>query len=132
MRILGVALICLPLASAGCGQVSATGPGLDEEVVENGVQASRVTGGVQVTNRTGRPMAYAVWNRGWLAMFAPCADPGPGCVRLVPGATVVVPLEEIDGYVTGAPEALVRWWHVVPDGAGGYRAREVHEIIVPL
>jgi hypothetical protein len=96
------------------------------------VAASRVPGGVRLTNDTDQPVAYAVWNRGWLALFGPCVDTGPDCPRLAPGASITTPDSEIDGWAPGAVEAVVRWWHVVPDGAGGVRAGEVNEIFIQL
>lgn len=96
------------------------------------VAASRVPDGVRLTNETGQPIAYAVWNRGWLALFGPCVDTGPECPRLAPGASITTPDSEIAGWAPGAVEAVVRWWHVVPDGAGGVRAGEVHEIFISL
>ena len=72
-----------------------------------------------------------VWNRGWLAMFAPCVDQSFGCTRLTPGATVEVRDADIEGYAPGATEAIVRWWHVIPDG-GGFRVEKLHEVVVAL
>ena len=128
----------LLLASAACGPEPITAP---EDatttkgaggIVAGDVAVSRVTGGIKLTNGTERPVAYAVWNRGWLALFAPCADTGPECLRLAPGASVTVPDSEIDGYAPGAREAVVRWWHVLPDGAGRYQAGAVQEVVVAL
>jgi hypothetical protein len=96
------------------------------------VQAGRVAGGVQVTNTSNRPVAYAVWNHGWLALFAPCTSTSSDCPRLAPGESITVPVEEIAGWAPGATEAVVRWWHVLPDGAGGLRAGDVRMIIVGL
>jgi hypothetical protein len=120
-------LLALSLAAAGCGG-RATDPG----PLSLDVEASRVAGGVQIANATSQPIAYAVWNRGWLALFAPCTDTGPECPRLAPGETLTVQESDIDGWAPGATEAIVRWWTVVPDGAGGVRAGAVHEIIIPL
>lgn len=96
------------------------------------VVVTRVAGGVKLENGTARPVAYAVWNRGWLALLGPCGDPVPACVRLPVGAGVTVADRDIDGWAPGTTEALVRWWHVEPDGAGGFRAGTVHEQVVKL
>jgi len=96
------------------------------------VAASRVEGGVRVSNETDEPIAYAVWNSGWLALFGPCADTGPDCPRIAPGATVIISDAQIGGWTPDATEAVVRWWHVVPDGSGGLKAGAVHEIFVTL
>lgn len=134
MRALALPLLAYAvLASVACRRdPAASGDPAANARESGGVTATRVAGGVRLSNGTDRPVAYVVWNRGWLAQFAPCLDPGPGCVRLAAGASVVVPDAEIGGYAPGAPEAIVYWWHVVPDAAGGYRTEEVHEVVVRL
>lgn len=96
------------------------------------VSATRVPGAVRIVNGTAEAVAYAVWNPDFLGLFAPCVDATPACPRLGPGQTVDVADEDIVGYAPGAREAVVRWWRVIPDGAGGYQAGEVVEISVPL
>jgi hypothetical protein len=121
------------LAGALACREDAASPADAREAVRTGqVEVDRVGTGIRVANGTAAPIAYAVWNRGWLALFAPCDDPGPGCVRLAAGASVVVPVAEVEGIAPGATEAIVRWWRVVPDGAGGHRADDLHEVVVPL
>lgn len=112
----------------GCGGA----PAAVTAVQLDAMVAQRVAGGVRLTNHTGRAIAYAVWNVGWLALFAPCVDDAPACPRLADGASVVVPESEIGGYEAGAREAVVRWWVVVPDGAGGRRADGLRERLLPL
>ena len=118
----------LLLASAGCRR-DLTAP---EPAGSAQVTVDRTADGLRLGNATDRPIAYTVFERGYLALFAPCLDPGPGCLRLAPGASAVVPYAEIGGYSPGAREAIVYWWHLVPDGAGGYRAEEIHSVISPL
>lgn len=125
MRTLLMILLAVTLTSSGCGLELLT-------PASASVAVSRVNEGVRLTNRTDRPVAYAVWNPGWLASFAPCTFTDPRCPRLDPGESVVIPLSEVGGYVPGLREALVRWWHVVPEGAGGYRVEEVHEVTIAL
>ncbi|MHB1223471.1 MAG: hypothetical protein ACYC2G_05410 [Gemmatimonadaceae bacterium] len=134
MSIRTFALSALLLATASCGQESATAvtsPAVNETATDT-VLASRVDGGVRLTNEGTRPVAYAVWNPDWLALFGPCASTGPDCPRLAPGASVFVPDAAIDGLTDGSARAVVRWWHVIPDGAGGFRADVVHETFVTL
>lgn len=88
--------------------------------------------GIRVTNDTDEPLAYAVWASGFLGLFAPCGDPGPECVRLEPSATVVVPFDEITGIWSGEESVIVRWWRVVADGDGGYRAVDLREATIAL
>ena len=129
MRVFRFAVLTAAvLVAASCRRDSA-GP---EPSTSARILASQVGEGVRVTNLTDRPIAYAVWNRGWLALFGPCTEMGPSCPRLAPGASVIVPYSDIAGYDASATEASVRWWHVLSDGQGGLRADEVHEVIVPL
>lgn len=127
-RLAAALLICATAAACGGNPTDPT----ESRTTSLDVHAAREAGGVRITNSTARPVAYAVWNRGWLALFAPCTTSGPDCPRLAPGASMTIPDEQIDGWAPGAPEAVVRWWHVLPDGSGGLRAGEVHEIIVVL
>ncbi len=123
------------LALAGC-RVEPTDSSFEMErlaATTDVVQAARVTGGVRITNGTSRGIAYAVRNPNWLGLLATCADPGPGCVRLAAGRSVVVPEREFHGWADvpdGAKALGVLWWHVEPDGAGGHRAGEVHDLPV--
>ena len=104
--------------SPGASRASAAAEGMTAEIVE---------GGVRLHNGTGAPVAYAVWDKGFLGLLGPCADPGPQCVRLPKGATRVVPNSEIAGH--GATRTLVvHWWHVVPTGSGGHAATEVRTL----
>ena len=132
MRTLALVLAAgIPLvASASCQREPARPP-LDR-TAEGGVQAALTADGIRITNGTEQPVAYAVWARGFLGLFAPCTDTGPECPRLAPAASVVVPVSAVVGMWPGEREAVVRWWHVVPDGSGGRRADEVRELAVPL
>ena len=115
---LGVACSSPEPPSPSTSRTSATAEGMTAELVE---------GGVQLHNGTGAPVAFAVWDKGFLGLLGPCADPGPQCVRLAGGATLVVPNAEIAGY--GATKTLaVHWWRVVPTGNGGYAATEVRTL----
>ena len=119
------------LLLGACGQGPLDGsplPGVQDEAT---VTVSRVAGGVRLVNGTGRGVAYVVSNPEWLGLLALCEDPGPSCVRLAAGAAVVVPHAGIHGWEPGVRQAVVRWWHVEPAGAG-WRAGEIHEVPVAL
>lgn len=118
------------ILTAGCGDTPTASPGTRSSIA--GVEVVRVDDGVQITNGTDQPLAFAVWARGFLGLFAPCVDTSPNCPRLAPGANVLVSLDQIDGIWDGETEAIVRWWRVVPDGAGGYRAEGLREVIITL
>ena len=130
-RPIVLAGLIVGLLAAGCRHDPAA-PALAPGETEAAVVASPVAGGVRVTNHTDRPVFYAVWNRGWLALFGPCVEAGPQCPQLAPGASAEVPDTAMGGYEPGMPEAVVRWWHVVPASGGGFRADEIREIVVPL
>ena len=123
-----VLALCVGLLwSVGCGTAR---PFESEDSIT--LRVTRVADGVQIVNHTDESWAYAVWNPNWLGLFGPCADPGPDCVRLRPGQTVVVPEAAITGYAPGITEAVVRWWRVVPDGEGGYRAEGLQKLLLAL
>ena len=118
--MLGVACTSPEPPSPTASRSTATEEGMTAEVVE---------GGVRLHNGTGAPVAYAVWDKGFLGLLGTCADPGPQCVRLATGATRVVPTDEIAGY--GATSTLaVHWWHVVPSSGGGHESTPVRTLEV--
>lgn len=127
-RVSSVLVFALALAASGCHrdptEAKLTGAAL--------VSVARVESGIRLTNNTDRPVAFAVKNPMWLGLLALCADPGPACVKLAPGASVVVPHSEIHGWAAGVAEAEVAWWHVIPDGQGGYTHEEVFLVTVQL
>lgn len=136
-RITRLLLAGLLLAVAACGRDPAgTLADAARETAAGGVEARLVPGGVHVVNQTSRGIAYSVWNPNFLGLMGVCAEPGPPCVRLAPGASVVVPESEFHGWApipgdapSSSPRALeLRWWHVLPDGAGGHQADEVRVI----
>ncbi len=117
------------LSSPACGrQNSVAAP---QEVVRN-VSATRVPGGIRLVNDTSEPIAYLVWNREWLGLLAQCIDTSSNCLRLAAGDTVTVADKDIEGYGSGIREAVVRFWRVVPDGKGSYRAEDLREITIQL
>lgn len=123
--------VIIPIALlAACRTESApteTGPD-----AENAISARHVAGGVRIVNRTTKAVGYLVTNKDGLALASPCLDPGPACMRLEPGDTVVVPEADIIGRADKMTTAVVLHWIVVPDPAGGYRAAEVGEMIVKM
>lgn len=127
-RLSSVVLIALAVAASGCHR-DPLAPTLTTTAL---VSAARVESGIRLTNNTGQPVAYTVSNPNWLGLLALCADPGPECVKLAPGASVVVPLSAIYGHTADAKQATVFWWHVVPDGKGGYTQDEVATLFVQL
>ena len=127
-RISSVLFVAIALSLSGCGR----DPVRANQSAGLLVSAVRVESGIRITNNTDRGIAYVVSNPQWLGLLGMCEDPGPSCVTLAPGASVVVPFDEIHGYSTTATEASVFWWHVVPDGADGYRKEDLTTVFVSL
>ena len=119
------------LLAGGCAGDAATFDGPMTVQEDGRVQASRVGGGIRLVNGTARGVAYAVANRGWLGLIGPCASPGPDCVRLAPGATVVVPDAEIMGRDAAMTEVVVYWWHVERP-LDEWLAGVVRDVVVPM
>jgi hypothetical protein len=127
-RISSAIVLAIALASSAC-QRDPTEARLGDTAL---VSVARVETGIRLTNNTDRPIAYTVSNPMWLGLLALCADPGPDCLRLKAGESVVVPYSEIYGYAADAKQANVAWWHVIPDGQGGYTQEEVFMVTVQL
>ena len=127
-RISSVVVVASAIALSGCDRDPVSSQPSSDVLVS----AVRVQSGIRLTNNTDRGVAYVVSNPQWLGLLAMCADPGPDCVKLAPGASVVVPLDVIYGYSANATEAMVSWWHVVPEGADGYKIENVTTVVVSL
>ncbi|HEX2187488.1 MAG TPA: hypothetical protein VHG51_01260 [Longimicrobiaceae bacterium] len=132
MRAQTLSLIGLVLALAACQPDPASVAGPEAATAGAQVTVSRADGGLRLTNATDRPVAFNVRNPDWLGLLAACTDPGPSCARLAPGASVFVPFSEVAGFAPGARQVAVTWWHVVADGAGGYRVEEFHDVALTL
>ena len=127
------AVIVAGVVLAGCAGEN-TGPGGDSRQVTTGnqpaagvVSARRVSGGVEVKNGTTTIVGLAVWNPGFLGLFAPCTSE-PGCRSLAPGASVVVAAADIAGYDASMKQVLVRSWPITADEKGALRAGAVTEL----
>lgn len=127
MRVLVFAVLAV-VGASGC-RVEHVAPGDESRQQLSGtVAVERTASGFLITNGTERPVAYHVWPRGYLGLLSPCADPGPSCLRLAPGASVAVALSAIEGLAPETREITVHWWHVEPDEGGVFRAGDMHEI----
>lgn len=127
-RMTSVAVLAIAIAAAGCHKDPVSAATSDTPLVS----AARVATGIRLTNNTDRGIAYEVSNPMWLGLLGLCADPGPDCVKLAPGASVVIPFSDIHGYSAEATQASIFWWHVVSDGHGGYTQDEVTTVFVQL
>lgn len=122
------------IAGVACSgdRLTSTATPTSASIVAGTVTATRVAGGVSISNGTERAIGYAVWNPNWLGLFAPCSDPGPACLRLKPGSLVTVPLDEIAGWDAQTTDAVVYWWQVLPTSSGGFQASEVGRVPLSL
>lgn len=119
--------VALLLLAGACSD--STGPGAAPSV-----SVSRSAGTIELRNPGPEPLAYFAIevNLAARANWAPCTDPGPGCLRLPAHGAVTVPYAEITGYEPGATTALLFSWRVVPDAAGGYRVADLSSQAVGL
>jgi len=65
------------------------------------------------------------------ANWAPCSDPAH-CSGIKPGDTKELPYAQIAGYAAGATQAIVYWWHLVPDGTAGFKPDSIRAVPVRL
>lgn len=96
-----------------------------------GVIANAESGQIAITNGTSRPVYTFVIGRQFaaLALWAPCTNPST-CEAIAPGATRRVPNPSFPGIVE--TEAIVNWWHLVPDPAGGFKPDSIRSGVVQL
>jgi hypothetical protein len=88
---------------------------------------------VELMNDSPQPVYVFVVERNSLALvdWAPCSDPS-NCDGIAVGGTKVIPYDDITGYAPGAAEAVVHHWHLVPDGAGGFRPDSIRSTVIGL
>jgi hypothetical protein len=51
--------------------------------------------------------------------WGPCEEPAT-CPNVSPGANKIIPYLAVPGFGSDAEMALVFWWHLEPDGEGGF------------
>jgi len=130
VRLLAVAGAVLTLVACRSDSVA---PGLITQVAVDGeVSATRVPGGIRLTNGLREPIAWFAFNPFLLAQWATCADPGPECLRLAAGAVVTIADADVAGYAPGLREVMVHIYRVVPDGQGGFEVEAIRDVTVPM
>ena len=88
---------------------------------------------LQLTNQTPAAVYFFAID-GKLAMvanWAPCTDP-TSCLAIAPATSEDLPYSQIAGYEAGAQTAIVYWWHLVPEGATGFRPDSIRAAAVRL
>jgi hypothetical protein len=120
LLILGAAVLI------GCSDQA---PGANEVIA-----VARAEGGIALQNSSDGPIVYTALERHYfetaLALWGPCPDL-TSC-RLDPGEHAVIPYSAIAGYTSGATEAVVAWWRIVPDGKGGEQVEDPQTVPVVL
>ena len=67
--------------------------------------------------------AYTEWG--------PCTNPST-CAFITAGGTRSLAYTQIDGYSSASREAIVYWWHLVPDGIDGFQPDSVRAVVIGL
>lgn len=88
---------------------------------------------LNLTNQTATAVYTFVIDRGAAAYtdWAPCSDPY-ACVAIKGGGTNALAYAQIAGYSSTSTEAIVYWWHLVPDGKDGFRPDSVRSVVTSL
>ena len=112
-------------ALLGCGNPTGTGSA--------GLLVRAAPPVLNLTNRSSAPIYSFVIDRGVAAFtdWAPCTDPGT-CPALKTGETSPLGYAQIVGYSSTSTEAIVYWWHLVPDGTSGFRPDSIRNVVTAL
>lgn len=88
---------------------------------------------LNLTNQTATAVYTFVIDRGAAAYteWAPCRDPN-ACAGIKVGGTSALAYAQIVGYSSTSTEAIVYWWHLVPDGTNGFRPDSVRAVVTSL
>jgi len=91
-------------------------------------------GSVTLANNGPDPIFYFAIEQATASLlaWAPCVSPSAPCRRVLPQSRVQLLDSAIQGYQPGATEALVFWWHLVPNPPDGFRPDSIRMIIVRL
>ncbi|HXI94827.1 MAG TPA: hypothetical protein VNG04_01765 [Candidatus Acidoferrum sp.] len=109
----------------GCGNPTGTG--------STGLLVRAAPPVLDLTNQTAAPIYSFVIDRGAAAYtdWAPCTNPA-ACSSIKAGATSSLTYAQIAGYSSASTEAIVYWWHLVPDGTNGFRPDSVRGVVTSL
>ncbi len=88
---------------------------------------------LELTNQGAAPIYFFTVEGGAAAYtdWAPCTD-ASRCAGITMGQTASVPYTQIAGYVPGAREAIVYWWHLVGSGPSTSRPDSIRAVVVAL
>lgn len=87
---------------------------------------------LELTNHSPAPIYSFTIDRGAAAYtdWAPCTNPTT-CAAIGVGGTVSLAYTQIVGYSSASQEAIVFWWHLVPD-RNGFGPDSVRAVIAAL
>lgn len=96
-----------------------------------GVIADARNGNITITNRRLEPVYTIVMGRNAAAVadYVLCVNP-QACESIAPNGSRSIPYPNLTGYQE--TEAIVHWYHLVPDPQGGFKPDSVRTGIVPL
>jgi hypothetical protein len=108
-----------------CGNPTGTG--------SNGLLVRAAPPVLNLTNQTSAPVYSYVIDREAAAYtdWAPCTNPST-CAAIKAGATGSLAYAQITGYSSTSTEAIIYWWHLVPDGTNGFRPDTVRAVVTSL
>ena len=88
---------------------------------------------LKLTNQTPTPVyIFAIEQEAAArANWATCITP-PTCTAIQAGQTITLPYTRISGYAVAGQEAIVYWWHLVPDGQTAFRPDSIRTVGVAL
>jgi len=110
---------------AGCGDL--LGPA-GEVPLALRVQADAL----EIHNRTERAVYYFAVDSEMVALinWVPCSDPD-ACARVTARSRSTIPASAVLRWGS-SPQVTVYWWHLVPDGEGGFRPDRIRMRTVSL
>jgi hypothetical protein len=126
-------MIRFPVLPLGAAAILSVGCHAAPTSVSNSaLTATVVSRTLWLQNHSTQPVNYFVVARDVAPLmdWAPCA--GPACPVVPAAGTVSVPFSEIAGLSSVTTEAIVNWWHSVPDGGGGFRPDSLRAFVIPL
>jgi hypothetical protein len=96
----------------------------------NGVRIMKDTQGLNVINKTDKSLAIAAFDDDILPLidWIKCANTTPTCLRLLPGGTLRIPLNEVSGN-DGSGDIVVYAWTVLST-PGGLKTSDVATVRV--
>jgi len=118
------------LGAVACVAITCSNP---TALTEGQLAVQAIPPSLRLTNETPLPAYTFVIERGAAAFtdWAPCRDP-KSCLGIEPGATAIQSYSQIVGYTAAASQAIVYWWHLVPQSGGGFQPDTIRAVVTAL